>query len=118
MMQYLKYLDVYDGKAFKVLQIKVVILAWITEYRLNAVANKNPQVTVTTQQERMFWSCELHLAVDEAGVSSMWSLNACSSVCRLPKTCRFNTELVKLSSPVEWQRETECCVDRFDELSL
>lgn len=54
MMQYLKYLDVYDGKAFKVLQIKVVILAWITEYRLNAVANKKPQVTVTTQQERMF----------------------------------------------------------------
>ena len=30
MMQYLKYLDVYDGKAFRVLQIKVVILDCIT----------------------------------------------------------------------------------------
>ena len=30
MMQYLKYLDVYDVKAFKALQIKVLILACIT----------------------------------------------------------------------------------------
>ena len=30
MMQYLKYLDVYYGKAFRVLQIKVVILDCIT----------------------------------------------------------------------------------------
>lgn len=49
MMQYLKYLDVYDGKAFKVLQIKVVILACITEYRPNVVANKKPQEIETTQ---------------------------------------------------------------------
>lgn len=43
MMQHLKYLDVYGGKACKGLQIKVVILACITEYRLNVIAKKDPK---------------------------------------------------------------------------
>ena len=44
MMQYLKYLDVYDGKAFRVLQIKVVILDCIT-----AAAAKSLQSCPTLQ---------------------------------------------------------------------
>lgn len=79
---------------------------------------------VTTQQKYMSWLCKLHLAVDKVGVSSMWSLNAFSSVSTLRNTAtstqNFQENQTFQVVIIQWKDrgKKEYRGERFDDLNL
>lgn len=79
---------------------------------------------VTTQQKYMSWLCKLHLAVVKVGVSSMWSLNAFSSVSTLRNTAtstqNFQENQTFQVVTIQWKDrgKQEYCVARFADRNL